>query len=726
MLVSAAKLRKLRHRSLHELSVRGRQEGAKWVERLRRVVPGEMSDGAWLGELRPASRSVSGEASASLILQRIRTLPGRTFFPSLACRSEIVALMNVHFTSDRFSLIARADRICSGRFDLLGLSNLSFGDPIDWSLEPVSGKRTPLVHWSQIDVLNPEVTGDKKVTWELNRHQFLVTLGQAYWLTGDKRYSETFGQLVSSWMDANPPKLGINWASSLEVALRAISWLWALHLLADSGVLTEDLALRLLKSLTTHGRHIETYLSHYHSPNTHLTGEALGLFYLGTALPELSRAAHWRKLGLRILLEQLPIHVRPDGVYFEQASYYHRYTTDFYTHLWLLAKASNTILPRNVEEKLTLLLDHLMWITRPDGSSPFYGDDDGGRLIVLGEKRRADDFRDTLAIGAALFNRCDWKFVAGEAAVETLWVLGPDGRANYEDLKAEPPSERARAFSAGGYFVMRDDWTKESGYALVKCGPHGTMNCGHAHADALSFEFAWGGVNWIVDPGTYTYTGDRQARDEFRASSAHNTVTVDDASQSIPNGPFAWDHIAVSSARSFNVSDECISFVGFHNGYERFADPVRHTRSVSLHKGDFLQAKPAHLSIHDTLDAHDLHRYELRFHFSSGCRVTTKGYQVRITASGGRELILMTCVSSGQAGVIQVPARIDQGWVSHGYAHRQPASVVVMEVKGRGAQELTTLIVPVSAANEVEKFLKRWLMSEDISMREGLHLVSAE
>src|SRR5688572_27957850 len=99
MLVSAAKLRKVRHRSLHELCVRGKQETAKWAERLRRAVPGEMSDGAWLGELRVASRSVPGEASASLILQRIRTSPGRTFFSSLAYRSEIVTLMNVHFAS---------------------------------------------------------------------------------------------------------------------------------------------------------------------------------------------------------------------------------------------------------------------------------------------------------------------------------------------------------------------------------------------------------------------------------------------------------------------------------------------------------------------------------------------------------------------------------------------------------------------------------------------------
>ncbi len=57
MLVSAAKLRKVRHRSLHELCVRGKQETAKWAERLRRAVPGEMSDEAWLGELRPASEA---------------------------------------------------------------------------------------------------------------------------------------------------------------------------------------------------------------------------------------------------------------------------------------------------------------------------------------------------------------------------------------------------------------------------------------------------------------------------------------------------------------------------------------------------------------------------------------------------------------------------------------------------------------------------------------------
>ena len=138
-------------------------------------------------------------------------------------------------------------------------------------------------------------------------------------------------------MDQNPPKLGINWASSLEVAFRSISWLWALYFFKDSPALTSSLFLRALKFLYLHARHLETYLSTYFSPNTHLTGEALGLFYLGTLLPEFRAAARWRETGRRILLEQMARHVQPDGVYFEQSSYYHRYTTDFYTHFLILA-----------------------------------------------------------------------------------------------------------------------------------------------------------------------------------------------------------------------------------------------------------------------------------------------------------------------------------------------------------------------------------------------------
>ena len=39
---------------------------------------------------------------------------------------------------------------------------------------------------------------DSKVVWELNRHQWLVRLGQAYQLTGDERYTRAFLDAVTS------------------------------------------------------------------------------------------------------------------------------------------------------------------------------------------------------------------------------------------------------------------------------------------------------------------------------------------------------------------------------------------------------------------------------------------------------------------------------------------------------------------------------------------------
>ncbi|HEY9233364.1 MAG TPA: alginate lyase family protein, partial [Blastocatellia bacterium] len=565
------------------------------------------------------------------LLERWRTAARTTaFLPALPHRAEVTRLMAERFAAERAAIIERAERARRGRFDLLGLNDLSFGLPIDWQLEPRAGKRTPLDHWSRIAYLDPETAGDKKITWELNRCAHFVAFGQAYWMTGDERFAAAFVEQATAWMDANPVGRGVNWASSLELSFRAIAWLWALHLMADSPALDAKFVARLLKCLLAHGRHIEKYLSTYFSPNTHLTGEALGLFYLGAALPELRRAASWRNTGLRILLEQLPIHLRADGVYFEQTTYYHRYTVDFYLHLSMLARVMNLTLPVEVEARLASALDYLMWTTHPDGRASLIGDDDGGRLIQLGA-RPADDFRDTLATGAALMNRGDWKLVAGRAA-ETLWLLGPDALARYDAIAAHSPESSAQAFAESGYFVMRDGWTTEASYAVIDCGPHGVQSCGHAHADQLAFEFAAHGTTWLVDPGTFTYTGDAEMRDWFRSTAAHNTVTVDGEQQSIPAGPFAWTQIAEPLAREFFEACGSVYFEGAHNGYERLPDPVTHRRALLFVRADDATL-PSYLIVRDRFAARAAHRYAARYHFAAGCHATAQANVINATSA---------------------------------------------------------------------------------------------
>jgi hypothetical protein len=645
--------------SLDELRVRGLQALAAFAERKN-----------WSRQVKPPSfdRDKFGERAA--------------FFAAFEEPDATVTELRRRWPNAEKEIVERADRLVEGRFDLLAFRNISFGTPIDWHLEPIAGKRAPLVHWSSLDYLDADLFGDKKIVWELNRHQYFVTLGQAYWLTKDQRYAETFAAHVNSWMDQNPPKLGVNWASSLEVALRSISWLWALYFFKDSPALKPETFRRIAQFLYLNARHLETYLSTYFSPNTHLTGEALGLFYLGTLLPEFKESSRWRKKGLRILLEQLPRHVKPDGVYFEQSSYYHRYTTDFYLHLRLLLAANKDTVAPEIDEKLLLLLDHLMYITRPDGTTPFFGDDDGGRVMTLSHPAPSD-FRATLSIGAAIFERADYKFVAGDTAEDTLWLLGPAGLARLDSVVAAEPKTQSMAFHHGGYYVLRDGWTTNSNYTLFDCGPHGTDNCGHAHADALSFELAANGSTLLVDPGTYTYTGSKEMRDWFRSSAAHNTLTIDNQSSSVSDGPFSWQTIANSDCSWWIPHERFDYVVGWNDGFNRLAAPATHTRSILFVKNNYWVVR-------DQVESAGAHRLQVWFH--SGARVAplhSKDNTVRIISENGHSAVLQITVFATNGAWAK-----EQGWVSECYGEKEEAPAFSFTVLANGSEELVTFLMP--------------------------------
>ncbi|HEX8292555.1 MAG TPA: alginate lyase family protein [Pyrinomonadaceae bacterium] len=672
------KLKRLKGRGLGELRVRGAQALAARVERLG-VGARLPSDAGLARLLLPAPRGPE-RADAEGLLAHFRRSP-RPFFKAFDDPDAARAELRRRFP-DPAIVNERAGRVAAGRFDLLGLKDLSFGEPVDWNFEPVAGKRSPMKHWSLFVELDAEQAGDKKIIWELNRHQHFHTLGRAYWHTGDEAHARAFAAHLASWMGQHPPKAGVNWMSSLEVAFRSISWLWALHFFKDSPHLAPGLYARALKYLYLNGRHLERYLSTYYSPNTHLTGEALGLYYLGACLPELRRAARWREAGRRILLEQLARQVRPDGVYFEQASYYQRYTADFYTHFLLLARAAGEPADAEVLPTLAALCDHLMHLTAPDGTTPFYGDDDGGRLAPLDDRPPAD-FRATLATAAAVHARPDYKYVAGPASEETLWLAGTAGLEAFDALEARPPADLSRAFPDGGYYVMRDGWARESNYMLLDCGPHGAMNGGHAHADALSFTLAARGRTLLVDPGTCTYTGSGEWRDHFRHTAAHNALVVDGEPSSVAAGTFSWSTAARSEAREWLSRPRFDFFEGAHDGYRRLPDPVAHRRSVLFIRGDYFVVR-------DEADARARHRYGLRFHLAPDAAARAEGEAVRLLDPSSPGVELHARGGGGRW-------RAEDGWVSPCYGSRVAAPVWTFEAEGEGPQDFLTVLLPRAA-----------------------------
>jgi hypothetical protein len=500
-------------------------------------------------------------------------------------------------------------------------------------------------------------------------------------MTGDERYAETFSRHLESWIEQNPTGIGINWTSSLEVALRAMSWIWAFHFFKDSEAFTPELFKTALKSLYNHGRHIEQYLSKYYSPNTHLTGEALGLFYLGTQLPFFDRAEKWRRLGEEILFSEIEKQVFSDGVYFEQSAWYQRYTADFFAHFAVLKalggqfdEARSEV--RKLEGRLEAACDFLMRITMPDGRTPLIGDDDGGRALPL-TSSPADDFRGTLAVGALIFERGDQRRVAGNASEEIFWLLGPDGIDAYNSLSDSQPETESLNFPEGGYSVMRDGWEDTDNYMLIDCGEVGALAGGHGHADALSIVAATHGKPLLVDSGTYTYHESRELRDYFRSSMAHNTLVVDGDSSSEPGNIFSWTSRASATQRKWIENDRFDFFEGSHDGYMRLDSPVAHTRSVLFVKGDYWIMR-------DLAETSDAHEYSLNFHFAVGRGPVIGGDGAWIGDDNNR------IFTFGDNGFWQQK----EAFVSTNHGNKRPASFMRYLSTGDGTQEFFTFIIP--------------------------------
>lgn len=426
-------------------------------------------------------------------------------------------------------VVALAEDVLKHRFQLLALE-VEIPAKIDWQLDPTHPDRRGLAwrrhaHSRLIPYMDAERFGDYKAIWELNRLQHLPLLAQAGRFSGRRIFLDEIARELTSWRAGNRLMSGINWASALEAAFRVLSFIWTWHFV--SADLDPESRRQLLRLIEGHCRFLEYNLSEYHSPNTHLIGEALALEAAGTLFPHFKHAARWKQLGRDTLDRELTRQILPDGGHFERSTYYHVYTLDmFLLHAVISQRRDPEFL-----ERLRAMARYLAAVAGPARRIPLIGDDDGGRLFhPFGERDRF--CRATLALGGAMLDEPAWIGAPEDASEIAAWWLGV--AALKQAARAEPV--RSELFRDTGIAVMAHGSTQ----IVMDAGPFAAGSGGHSHADTLSVIIRRGDEEILIDPGTYTYILDPPARDRFRGTAAHNTVRIDSLDQAVPAGPFRW------------------------------------------------------------------------------------------------------------------------------------------------------------------------------------------
>lgn len=457
-------------------------------------------------------------------------------------------------------LICLAEAILSHRFPILGIE-VATGPDIRWRRDYVNHIETEPRYFRKVPYLDAARAGDHKIVWELNRHQHLVVLAQAYCVSGSRKYLNEIERQIASWREQNPYLCGMNWTSALEVAFRALSWIWVFHL--AGAALSAECRGTLLEGLFLHGSHLRNNLSVYFSPNTHLLGESIVLHAIGALFPQFPESANWVRFADAVVQDQMVRQVRPDGGHFEQSTYYHVYATDMFLFHALLSHPSEAY-----RSKLRRMVDYLVAILGPCKTNPFIGDDDGGRFFHPYSPQR-EYGRSTLAACGAYFQTPEW-ISPNDYLEQAVWWFGPKSAAAHAATPAT-----SHLFKHTGLAVMSAPGMQ----VLVDVGPFGPWSSGHSHADTLSLVVRTQTEELLIDAGTYTYVGDSHARDLFRGTAAHNTLRINGLDQANPRGPFGWTEqpaVQVLQWRSGTESD----FVDAECCYRGFT----HRRRVLLVK----------------------------------------------------------------------------------------------------------------------------------------------
>jgi Heparinase II/III-like protein/Heparinase II/III N-terminus len=589
----------------------------------------------------------------------------------------------------RARLLRAADGALAGRFHFFDRERDDLSRDPDWFLDPRTGRRAvDSAYAFDIDCRDVRQVCTIKYVWEPSRHYQLTVLAAAWFLTANAQYAEFAAAQLHSWWRHNPFLSGVHWTSGIELGVRLLAWVWVRRLLAgwpDVAALFEQNP-DFVRQLHHHQEYLARLRSHGSSANNHVIAEAAGQFAACCAFPYFAQTAGWREDAGAVLRREARLQTVESGLNRELASSYHIFVLELLLAAAVEGEAAGFPLGDEMWQRICAMIDALAATLDVRGRPPRQGDGDNGRGLLL-DHPEADPCASLLATGAALFGTREWWPHQGQTDVRTL--LWRELAGGPKPGGCRPATLPNRLADAGMVLLRHQAQGEEEIWCRCDSGPHGYLSiAAHAHADALSIELRCGGVEVLVDPGTYTYQGEPEWRTYFRSTIGHNCLELAGQSQSVPGGPFMWLRAATASEVETSGLDGGSKAIwrARHDGYRRLLPAALHERTVTLHRDS------RRLVVEDAVDSTGRHDCRLAFHigpevdcFLDGCLA-----QLSWHSSAGQWRALMRLPKHLEWSAVRGRTDPPLGWYSPCFGAKLPIVTLVGKGVIAGGERLTT------------------------------------
>ncbi len=428
-------------------------------------------------------------------------------------------------TEKKKLIISDADRISNHEINLLGL-NLNLGSTINWLKDYKTSRTWPLDHFTKIQISYDDKSDIKNV-WELSRFYHIPTLISAFLLTKNNKYLNEIINRINTLIDGNPTYFDANWACPMEAAIRLSNWLFVWVYL-KKYINDETFKTKLLISFYNHGNYIFNNLEYGYFKSNHYLSDIVGLIFLGVVFSEFKTSKKWLRFSLKSLENEMKKQVSNEGVNFEASTSYHRLTLELFLYSAILCKKNNITLSQKYHKKLEKMIEFIFYETKNNGEIPQFGDNDNGRLFIFSNYYRWNvlDHRYLLQIGSIFFKRDDFlNLNTNNLMIDNSFIFPiANENDNSQTCKNKNLTPTKKLYKKSGYFFHR---TNNSYFALTFTGNGGRHEMGgHGHNDFGSFELQSNGEDFIIDPGTGSYTGNQRLRNHLRSQKQHNSLTI--------------------------------------------------------------------------------------------------------------------------------------------------------------------------------------------------------